>query len=195
MSWNFRNIDLIISVYFVIEVILRIIALTPKGNRFRYIIILIGCLYFSVFFSKKSWHNIVDFVVVILSFAATIAAFVVISSIKREEKEEVDGHLCERKAESVTGKGLSLLVIIRGIRIFRFVRLLRLYFEHRWGNWWQWHVCNDPMIRRLVKGVRQLISENKRRFQVDGYDLDLTYILDNVIAMSFPSKGTKAMYR
>ena len=46
MSWNFRNIDLIISVYFVIEVILRIIALTPKGIRFRYIIILIGCLYF-----------------------------------------------------------------------------------------------------------------------------------------------------
>ena len=57
------------------------------------------------------------------------------------------------------------------------------------------YVCNDSMIRRLVKGVRQLISENKRRFQVDGYDLDLTYILDNVIAMSFPSKGTKAMYR
>ena len=47
----------------------------------------------------------------------------------------------------------------------------------------------------MVKGVRQLISENKRRFQVDGYDLDLTYILDNVIAMSFPSKGKKAMYR
>ena len=32
----------------------------------------------------------------------------------------------------------------------RFVRVLRLYFEHR----------------NLVKGVRQRISENKRRFQV-----------------------------
>ena len=69
---------------------------------------------------------------------------------------------------------------------YRFVRVLRLYFEHR----------------NLVKGVRQRISENKRRFQVvsllvnhhsfqvDGYDLDLTYVTTNIIAMSFPSKGT-----
>jgi len=59
------------------------------------------------------------------------------------------------------------------------VRLFRIYLEHR----------------NVVKSVRQRISENKRRFQVDGYDLDLTYILTNVIAMSFPSKGTTALYR
>ena len=85
---------------------------------------------FSVFFSKKSWHNIVDFVVVILSFAATIAAFVIISDIPDEGKEEVNGHMCEKK-EDDTVKGFSLLVIIRVVRVFRFVRLLRLYFEHR----------------------------------------------------------------
>ena len=61
----------------------------------------------------------------------------------------------------------TLIVALRMIRIFRylqktswdcfqtlslcrFVRVLRLYFEHR----------------NLVKGVRQRISENKRRFQV-----------------------------
>jgi len=165
-SWNpvsiiIRNIDLILSIYFVIEVILRIIALTPK-----------------VFFSKASWHNIVDFFVVILAFAATIAAIVIIGNIDDDETEIVDGHKCEKSEES-TGKKFSFIVVVRFIRIFRFVRLLRLYFEHR----------------NVVKGVRQRISENKRRFQVDGYDLDLTYILTNVIAMSFPSKGTKALYR
>ena len=87
-------------------------------------------VYFSVFFSKKSWHNIVDFVVVILSFAATIAAFVVIADVPLEDREEVDGHMCEKKDDD-TVKGFSLLVVIRIVRIFRFLRLLRLYFEHR----------------------------------------------------------------
>ena len=86
--------------------------------------------HFSVFFSKKSWHNIVDFVVVILSFAATIAAFVVIADVPIEDREEVDGHMCEKKDDD-TVKGFSLLVVIRIVRIFRFLRLLRLYFEHR----------------------------------------------------------------
>jgi len=39
------------------------------------------------------------------------------------------------------------------------------------------------------------ISENKRRFQADGYDLDLTYVTTKVIAMSFPSTGSKQLYR
>jgi len=166
-SWNpvsiiIRNIDLVLSTYFVVEVFLRIVVLTPK-----------------VFFSRASWHNIVDFFVVILAFAATIAATVIIENIDDADKElHPDGYWCEKSEES-TAKTFSFIVIVRFIRIFRFVRLLRIYFEHR----------------NVVKGVRQRICENKRRFQVDGYDLDLTYILTNVIAMSFPSKGTKALYR
>ena len=157
VSTIIRNVDLAISVYFVVEVFLRIVALTP-----------------GVFFSKKSWHNIIDFIVVILAFGATIAVSVIIDNINEENKLD---KLCE---ENDDGKRFSkLLVVIRFIRIFRFVRLVRVYFEHR----------------RLVKGVRQRICENKRRFQVDGYDLDLTYILTNIIAMSFPSIGTKALYR
>jgi len=157
-----RHVDLVISVYFIIEVILRIIVLTPK-----------------VFFSCPSWHNIVDFFVVILAFVATIAGLVIIMNIPEQDKEDVANYKCEKSESTNTGKSFSFIVALRFIRIFRFVRLLRIYFEHH----------------NLVKSVRQRISENKRRFQVDGYDLDLTYITTNVIAMSFPSKGNKALYR
>jgi len=157
-----RHVDLILSTYFLIEVILRILALTPK-----------------VFFSRHSWHNVVDFIVVLLAFAATIAAWIVINNIPEEDKEIVGNYVCEKAESQTHGKSFNFVVILRFIRIFRFVRLLRLYFEHR----------------NVVQSVRQRISENKRRFQVDGYDLDLTYVTTNVIAMSFPSKGTKALYR
>ena len=46
------------------QVFCRVIALTPK-----------------LFFSKKSWYNIVDFVVVILAFAASIATTIMVAEI------------------------------------------------------------------------------------------------------------------
>jgi len=201
-----RNLEMALSVYFLFEVFCRVVALTPK-----------------LFFSKKSWYNIVDFIVVILAFAASIATLFMVASIDDDFKMPMgdDGKWilnqsdptnpffdweygtkgkwskgepwCEKPEQPDdvnTEKGMSgrskmdsrfatLIVALRMIRIFRFVRVLRLYFEHR----------------NLVKGVRQRISENKRRFQVDGYDLDLTYVTTNIIAMSFPSKGSKAVYR
>ena len=43
--------------------------------------------------------------------------------------------------------------------------------------------------------VRSLVSKKKRRFTDDGFDLDLTYITDRVIALGFPSEGRESMYR
>ncbi|CAB4055302.1 TPTE [Lepeophtheirus salmonis] len=49
--------------------------------------------------------------------------------------------------------------------------------------------------KQLETATRQFISQNKRRYQQDGYDLDLTYVTARVIATSFPSSGMWAWYR
>jgi protein-tyrosine phosphatase len=49
--------------------------------------------------------------------------------------------------------------------------------------------------RSLIAAVRRLVSADRRRYQQDGYDLDLTYVHNNVIAMSWPSDKVEAIYR
>ncbi|XP_020243834.1 phosphatidylinositol 3,4,5-trisphosphate 3-phosphatase and protein-tyrosine-phosphatase PTEN1 isoform X2 [Asparagus officinalis] len=43
--------------------------------------------------------------------------------------------------------------------------------------------------------VRSLVSKSRRRMIVAGYDLDMTYITDRLLAMSYPAERMQAMYR
>lgn len=43
--------------------------------------------------------------------------------------------------------------------------------------------------------IRKLVSKQRRRMLVAGYDLDMSYITDRVLAMSFPAERMRAMYR
>ncbi|KAK2987860.1 hypothetical protein RJ640_025627, partial [Escallonia rubra] len=43
--------------------------------------------------------------------------------------------------------------------------------------------------------IRNLVSKKRRRMLVGGYDLDMSYITDRILAMSFPAERVRAMYR
>jgi hypothetical protein len=78
---------------------------------------------------------------------------------------------------------LTFLVSLAGVlgsgsRIFNALRLLRLL-----------------RIVRFARGLRKLVGANKRRYQKDGFDLDLTYVTPTCIAMSLPAEGHEANFR
>ncbi|CAG2233369.1 TPIP [Mytilus edulis] len=68
----------------------------------------------------------------------------------------------------------------RSVRIIRIVRSIYIMYSD---------------FRRFKKVTRRIISQNKRRYVKEGFDLDLCYITERVIAMSFPSSGVRALYR
>jgi len=47
----------------------------------------------------------------------------------------------------------------------------------------------------ILRKIRVTVSADKYRYTLNHFDVDLTYITDRLIAMSFPAEGVEATYR
>ena len=48
---------------------------------------------------------------------------------------------------------------------------------------------------QLTSKLKKLVSKNKRRFQTEGFNLDLSYVTEQVIAMGFSSERVESAFR
>ncbi|KAG2526804.1 hypothetical protein JM18_004154 [Phytophthora kernoviae] len=47
----------------------------------------------------------------------------------------------------------------------------------------------------LTNRLKHLVSKEKRRFSADGFDLDLTYVTQRLVALGYPAEKIEGIYR
>ena len=72
-----------------------------------------------IFFSRKSWFNILDFCIVVVTFASGVAHTAI-------SRLNTDIYICEGKFKGA----VRILVILRVFRFARLLRMVRLFTEH-----------------------------------------------------------------
>eukprot|EP00475_Leptophrys_vorax_P031166 TRINITY_DN47137_c0_g1_i1.p1 TRINITY_DN47137_c0_g1~~TRINITY_DN47137_c0_g1_i1.p1 ORF type:complete len:771 (-),score=214.36 TRINITY_DN47137_c0_g1_i1:30-2135(-) len=72
---------------------------------------------------------------------------------------------------------------------------LRLKFSKDQAEEQKQALVVDNSTSAIGEFVRSKVSKKKKRFDADGFNLDLSYITDHLIAMGFPSEGFEGAYR
>ncbi|XP_055376464.1 probable serine/threonine-protein kinase tsuA isoform X3 [Condylostylus longicornis] len=53
----------------------------------------------------------------------------------------------------------------------------------------------SKMANTITNVIRNVVSKQRKRYVANGYDLDLSYICDNIIAMGYPAANIEKWYR
>lgn len=56
-------------------------------------------------------------------------------------------------------------------------------------------MANTLSTIKMTNPIRGLVSKRRIRYTKDGFDLDLTYINDRIIAMGYPAEHIESIYR
>ena len=116
---------------------------------------------FRIYFSQRYWYNILDSLFVLLSFMFSVVEVVLLA-------QDVD-----------TLRFGGLTTTLRAVRVVKFIRIVRIYFEHH----------------SIKRALRQTVRQNKKGYNEGEHNLDLTYVTKKIIATSFPSEGFMSCYR